>query len=317
MRAKSLARHDLDALAVDGHGQNIGARLLNGGLHAIPGVWLDQKDHTATATGSADFACQSAVAAGVVDDPVNGLRGNGGQVSLAEGPFLAHQAAGFGPVRFFESKAHLLSNFGNTLEAVLHGALAADMRLEDFPVVDTMLARLAGVTDHDTALEFVEIDAQFDAMLTTGREFYGRGATECRRVVILSSGGNTDDDGFRVAADVDPVDLALPCSGEAVERGANGHGHGAGAANACACRSFRIGGKREAALGVEKFGDFREEREAVALCFYEDGEGGKTFFALDVAGNQLDAVVAAGMRFDDAGGVKRNRGVHGDRAGMK
>src|SRR3989442_6842847 len=142
-------------------------------------------------------------------------------------------------------------------------------------------------------------------MLAAGREFDGGGAPERRRVVILRSGGNIDDDGFRVAADVDPVDLALPCSGKAVESGANGYGHGAGAADACAGGSFGIRCEREAALGVEKFGDFREEREAIALGFHERVERGKAFFALDVAGNQLDAVVAGWQRFDYAGGVQR------------
>src|SRR5260370_18905803 len=41
MQANSLARHDLDALAVDGHGQNLGARLTNGCLHWVPRIWLD------------------------------------------------------------------------------------------------------------------------------------------------------------------------------------------------------------------------------------------------------------------------------------
>src|SRR5258707_8026184 len=100
-------------------------------------------------------------------------------------------------------------------------------------------------------------------MFAAGREFDGGGATKGRRVVILRSRGNIDDDGFRVAADVDPVHLALPCSGEAVERGANGYGHGTGAANACACGSFGIRSEREAALRMKKFGDFREERKAI------------------------------------------------------
>src|SRR5713226_4391643 len=134
------------------------------------------------------------------------------------------------------------------------------MRLKNFPVVDAVLARLAGVSNHHTALEFVEIDAQFDAMLTARREFDGRGATEGGRVMILRSGRNIDDDGFRVAADVDPVDFALPRSGEAVKSGANGHGHGAGAADACACGSFGIGGERKTAQRAEELSDFREER---------------------------------------------------------
>src|SRR6266478_4333203 len=154
-------------------------------------------------------------------------------------------------------------------------------------------------------------------MFAAGREFDGGGATKGRRVVILRSRGNIDDDGFRVATDVDPVHLALPCSGEAVERGANGYGHSAGAADASTCGSFGIRSEREAALRMKKFGDFREERKAIALGFHERSERSETFFALDVAGNQLDAVVVAGMRFDDTGSVEGNRGVLRDGTGMK
>src|SRR5260370_28335274 len=64
MCAISLARHDLDALTVDGHRKNVGARLTNGRLHTIPCVRLANVDYTATATCSADFASQSAVAPG-------------------------------------------------------------------------------------------------------------------------------------------------------------------------------------------------------------------------------------------------------------
>src|SRR5258708_22050893 len=148
-------------------------------------------------------------------------------------------------------------------------------------------------------------------MLAAGREFDGSGAAEGLRVMILRSGRDTDHNGFGIAADVDPVDLALSCSGEAVKRGANGHGHGVGAADARARGSFRIGRERKAALRLEELGNFREEREAIALGIHERGERGKTFFALDVAGNQLDAVVAAGMRLDDARGVSEIAAVTG------
>src|SRR5260370_11396919 len=122
------------------------------------------------------------------------------------------------------------------------------MRLEDFTVVDAVLARFAGVSDHHTALELVEIDTQFDAMFAAGRQFDGSSAAKRRGIVILRAGGNVDDNGFRVAANVDPVDLALPCSGETVKRGANGYSHRAGAADACSLASFRIGAQRGAAL---------------------------------------------------------------------
>jgi len=35
-----------------------------------------------------------------------------------------------------------LGNVGDALDAVLHGAFAVDVRLEDFPIVDAVLAGL-------------------------------------------------------------------------------------------------------------------------------------------------------------------------------
>src|SRR5260370_17697874 len=87
---------------------------------------------------------------------------------MAERPLLSNVAASFLPIGLFHGYAHFLGNFGNALEAVLHGAFAADMRLEDFPVVDAVLARFAGVSDHHTALELGEIYRQFDALFAAG-----------------------------------------------------------------------------------------------------------------------------------------------------
>src|SRR5207237_10087576 len=101
------------------------------------------------------------------------------------------------------------------------------------PVVAAGLAALEALSDHPAVLELSQFHAQFDAMLTAGREFDGSGAAEGRRVMILRSGGNIDDDGFGVAADVDPIDLALTRSGETVESRTTRHGHGAGAADSC------------------------------------------------------------------------------------
>ena len=42
---------------------------------------------------------------------------------------------------------------------VLHGAFPANLRLEDFPIVDAVLARLARVANHDAAFQLVQIDA--------------------------------------------------------------------------------------------------------------------------------------------------------------
>src|SRR5713226_8747382 len=131
-------------------------------------------------------------------------------------------------------------------------------------------------------------------MFAAGRQLDSRCAAKGRGIMVLSASGNIDDNGFGVAADVDPIDLALPCSGEAVQRGAYRNRHGARAADARASWGFGIRCECEAALGVEELGDFREERETVALGLHQSGERGETFFALDVTRNQFDAVVAGG-----------------------
>src|SRR2546428_2297056 len=150
-------------------------------------------------------------------------------------------------------------------------------------------------------------------MLSARRQFDGSGASKGRRVMILYTRRHADDDGFGVAADVDPIHLALPRPGEAVECGAYGDGHRARAANSRPSRRFRIRREGKAALWAKEFGYFREKREAVALGLHQSSERGKTLFALDVARNQLDAVVAKGMRFDDARSIKRDGRVHRDR----
>src|SRR5438876_3350486 len=138
-----------------------------------------------------------------------------------------------------------MGNLGNPFEALLHGPFAADLGFEDFPVVDAVLAGLARIANHDAAFKFIEIDAQLDAMLAAGGQLDGGSAAKSWRVVILRTGWNVDDNGFGVAADVNPVLLALPRPREAVQRGADGHGHGAGTANAGAGRGFRIGHQRD------------------------------------------------------------------------
>src|SRR6267378_2713770 len=232
-RANFLARYDLDALAVDAHEEDLCASFTDGLFHALAGVWFNQKDHAAASARSAYFSGQCAIAAGVFDHAVDGLRRNSGQISHAEGPLLAHQAAGFIPIGFFQRHAHFLGNFRDALQTFLDGALPSDLRFENFPIVDPVLARLAGVADHHAALELVQVHTQFDAMLAAGREFDGGSAAEGWRVMVLRARRHIDYDGLGVAADMDPIDFALPCSRETIKRSANGYGHGTGAADAC------------------------------------------------------------------------------------
>src|SRR5690242_18992923 len=138
-------------------------------------------------------------------------------------------------------------------------------------------------------------------MLPSGRKFDGRSAAKSRGVMVLRAGGDIDDDGLSVAADVNPIDFALPCSGEAVEGGANGHGHSAGATDAGTRRGFGVSHQSEAALRAEEFGDFRKEGQAKALGFPKRGVRGKALFALNIARHEANGLAAIRMSFNAAG----------------
>src|ERR1700758_2547869 len=86
-----LARNDVDSLAVDGGTQNLATGINDGLFDAVAGFRLNQEDHTSTPSGTADFPRESAIAARVFNDAVDGFRRNCGQVAFAEGPFFAHE----------------------------------------------------------------------------------------------------------------------------------------------------------------------------------------------------------------------------------
>src|SRR5207245_2603316 len=129
-------------------------------------------------------------------------------------------------------------------------------------------------------------------MFAAGRQLDRRSAAKGRGVMVLGAGGNVDDNGLGVATDVDPIDLALPCSGKAVQRGTYRDSHGAGATDARARGGFGIRCERKAALRVEELGDFCEEREAIAFGLHQSGERGETCFALCGARSQLDGMAS-------------------------
>src|SRR5215467_15117049 len=209
----------------------------------------------------------------------------------------------------------MLGNLGDTLEALLDRVFAADLSFEDLPIVNAVLARLSRVTNYDAAFEFIKINAQFDTTFAAGGKLNGRSSAKSRRVVVLRAGRDVNDDGFGVAADVNPILFALPCPRIAVQRRADGHGHGAGTPDASPGGSFRIRHQREAALRAEELGDFREQRKAVAFGLHERGEGRKAFLPLNIARHEADGLVAVGL--DTAGSIQRNGSVEGYRARMK
>ena len=70
-------------------------------------------------------------------------------------------------------------------------------------------------------------------------------------------------------------------------------------------------------MRTEKFGDFRKQRQLIALPFHKVGERSKTFLALRVSRHEPDSRVARCIRFNSAGGISRDGGIHGHGARMK
>src|SRR5690242_10294313 len=115
VRDEYLAGNDVDAPPVDGCSQNFAASLGDGPFDAIARFRLNQEDNAPASARTAHFSCESAIAAGVLDDTIDRLGRDCGQVPFAEGPLLAHPAASFLPVWLLESHAHVLGDFGNPL----------------------------------------------------------------------------------------------------------------------------------------------------------------------------------------------------------
>src|SRR2546423_3837765 len=281
---RGLRNRDLHARAVDFHRQYFPTGLNDGSLNTLSSFRLDQQDHAASTARAADFAGQRAFTATAIHDAVNRSRRDGREVTLAKGPFFAHEAAYLAPVGAFEGAAKKLRDFRDAREVGEHFLVAVDVRAKHVPIIDGGFAGLAGIAEHDSALELGEIDAQFGAALTAGRQLDGRSSAKRRWIMILCAGGDVNNDGFGVTADVNPIGFALARSGVAVERRADGYGHGAGTTDARARGRFRIGGQRETAARLKEFHNFREQRQAIPFSFDQAGEGLETFFALGVAG---------------------------------
>ena len=106
-----------------------------------------------------------------------------------------------------------------------HPAIAVDVAREYLPVIDAGLPRLAGVAQHQPPFEFGGVADQRLAPLAAGQQFDGADAAKRRRIMVLGSRRHANDNGFNVAADVDPVLAMQARTGDPVERRADGHSH--------------------------------------------------------------------------------------------
>src|SRR5207248_11311828 len=129
---------------------------------------------------------------------------------------------GLRPIISTERDKNPASHLRDPREIAEDALVAANVPREDLPVIDTVLLRLPRVAEHQPPLEFVQIAADFFAPLASRFQMNGAGSAKSGRIVVLRAGGHADHDGFRVAADVNPVLQAQLCAGEPVERRADG-----------------------------------------------------------------------------------------------
>ena len=79
------------------------------------------------------------------------------KIPAPEVPLLAHQAANLAPLVSLQRGANLARDHRNFFQVLRHAPVAIDVPLENFPVVDAVLPRLARVAKHEPPFEFVEV----------------------------------------------------------------------------------------------------------------------------------------------------------------
>src|ERR1700683_2373360 len=131
-------------------------------------------------------------------------------------PVLAQQAGCFAPVRFFDGYAHAGCDRGNVPEITLHLAIAVDVGLGHFPIIDAGVTRRARVAEHNPAIELVQIPWNGDTLDAGWPQFDGADTAIERRVVILRAGGHANDLRFDVLRNLADFLRGVAGAGEAV-----------------------------------------------------------------------------------------------------
>lgn len=295
--------------AVEAQREDLTTASGDGAFDRGAGIGFDEQRDAASATRAVHFSCESTGTARSGDYAIDDWRADGWQIPATVIPLFLHQAPDFAPLPAFEGGAHGLRDLGNDFEIAEYATVAIYVRAIYFPIVDSRLARLAGVANHDAAFEFIEIDFQRFPADAAGLEMDGRGAAECRREMILRASGNFDDDGFDIAADFNPGDAIVAGMCQAIERGAQRHGHGAGAPNACAGGSFGIGRKRKSYARPKVAHQLREKRQPMIASAFESRKRKEALRPARVARGQLDAF-AMRMHLEDTRSVTRDCAIH-------
>src|SRR5687768_8875652 len=131
-------------------------------------------EHAAAASGAADLGGRGPGLRGSRDQLLDRRRGDPGRQSLAVLPFLGNGGADTVPILRSQRLAHLRSRITDPLEAVENVPVAVEVLLRDLPVIGAGVSRFARVTEDQTALQLLRIDAEGHAPYTVHLEFQRR-----------------------------------------------------------------------------------------------------------------------------------------------
>src|ERR1700691_3123497 len=113
----------------------------DGRRHAAGASLLHQKNHTTSASGSADFPRQCAVLLGHGNQLVYQWRRDSGNIRAPQFPLLLQQSGDLGPISGKKGAMHFARDTGDAFEVPKYSLIAVNMSLEDFPIIDARLTR--------------------------------------------------------------------------------------------------------------------------------------------------------------------------------
>src|SRR6185437_14361618 len=131
-------------------GQNLPAILTYRFRYSLPRARFGKENHATAAAGAADFGSLGSRPGCCLHQLFNQRRGDAWSVGLAQLPFFPQQPCHLQPVGMGDSLMHGTGNFANLFKVAKDLAIAIDMRLEHFPVVNARLPRRARVRQHKT-----------------------------------------------------------------------------------------------------------------------------------------------------------------------
>ncbi len=153
MHIKLTCYFDAHAAAINVHRQNFSARAAHRGFDTFARLRLDQQSDTAASACAANFSGERAIFSRGADDVINHRRGNIRNIRSPRFPFFTDEPANFVPVGAQNGDAKLLRDGGNFRKVARDSLIAINLRLENFPIINSGLARFSGVANDEARFE--------------------------------------------------------------------------------------------------------------------------------------------------------------------